>query len=160
MAAKPGKWAWLKGKYPTLPEDPTFKEVVAAAQAQHRGKTLAELAETYAVIEAQKEKATADISGHNADLEALERLMQDALEAQDIEFVKVAGRRISSHTEVTAKVTDPEQFNTWAREHMADNYSIPYQTLQASVKRDLEAGHALPPGIEVFTHQNVSCKKA
>lgn len=154
------KWAFLRGKYPALPTDPNYDEVVLAAMAPHRGKTLEQIAAALNVLEEEKEGIKERLSGVDAEITALERLMVEEFDSTGVERIKVGGYNFSVIVSPAPKVTDPQTFRAWIDEHAPDVLSVNANTLKGMVARALESGEEpLPEGIEVNVRTAVSRKK-
>lgn len=154
------KWSFLKNKYPALPTDPSYDEVVLAAMAPHRGKPLEEIAVALNAREEEKADLDEKLSGVNAEITALERLMIEGFESSGVERIKVGGYNFSVQYSPAPKVTDPQTFRAWIDEHAPDVLSVNAQTLKGMVARALESGEEpLPEGIEVNVRTAISRRK-
>jgi hypothetical protein len=146
---KPDRWAWLRGKYPALPEEPEHADVVHAAKQVYSGRTLEQLAAALNTLEAIKEIQEKYVSSTNADIKAVEQLMDDAFREQQIEGIKVGGYAFAPKTEPSVKVTDPAEYRAYIEEHMPELLTVYAATTQAMFLRALEAGEPTPPGLEI-----------
>lgn len=162
-----GKWAWLRQvlnedgsrKYPTMSVEPEYAEVVAAMMAPHRDKTLDQLAERLNTLEAIKEIQEKYLSKTNAEIIAVERLMDSAFEKSAIEKLVVGGYAFGRKPEPAPKVTDPAAWLAHVKEHMPEILTVNYQTMRSIVSKALEANDEIPPGIEVEVRPTITRKK-
>ena len=162
-----GKWSFLldvkdaagKPRYPELPEDPTYDEVLARHHEEYKELTLEQIAEKLNVLEAEKAKIAQTLSGVDTHITALERRMVSLFEASSIEKIRVGGFTFSSNPEPVVTKSDPAGLLAWYMEHMPERVSINYQSLLADVKAALTGEGDLPEGVEVNTFRKISRKK-
>lgn len=151
-----GKWAWLRGKFPRLPLDPKYDDVLAAARDTFREKSLSELVALYNAKKDAKDAKERELSEIDADIVALEQLIWSEMERQDIDSVKIGDYRFTRKPEPAARAEDKAALLEWALENMRDNLSLHPSTLTAIVKAALEANEDIPPGVTVNVRDTVS----
>lgn len=159
MAKKPGKWVWLKAKYPKLSEDPEYDEVLRAATEEHQGKAIEDLAVRVNELEDQKAALARDVSEIDVELQSLEWLILKRLDDSSIDSIRVGGYNFKSYVVPGPKVVDPALFRQWVDEKSPEILSVNHQTLRGIVSRCLEEERDLPPGIGVEPHETLSRKK-
>lgn len=153
-------WSWLKGKYPSLSDAPEHDEVIAAAMEVHRSKSIEELAAQANTIEDEKADVERTLAGINAELTAIERLMERAFEATSVEKIVIGGYAFSPSLKPTAKITDPVAWLAWVNEEMPEILMVHAGKRDAIVALALEAGEDVPPGIEVNVRTSISRRKS
>jgi hypothetical protein len=156
---KPGKWAWLRGKYPELSEEPEYEDVVAASRRRYEGRTLAELAACLNTLEEIKEIQERYVSSTNADIAAVEQLMQKRFDVEQTESIRVGGYAFAPKAEPVASVEDAVAWLEHVRETQPEILTVHYQTMQSIVKQALEANEALPPGVKINVRTTISRRK-
>lgn len=155
----PSKWSWLRGKFPVLPVDPTYDQVVGVMMDQHRGKGLEQLAARLNELEAIKEIQENFVSKTNAEITAVERLMSSEFLRTNVESIRVGGFSFSPKPSPAPKVVDQSAFHAYVEKHMPDIFTVNYQTMAAIVNGKLEKGDDIPPGIEVNVRDTISRRK-
>lgn len=154
------KWASLKTQYPALPADPTHAEALAVAAEAWAGKPLADVAEAYNEAREIKESLEEDLSKQNVTVEALLRVLTDALEAAGLTSIRTDRYSFSTSPEPYPSVIDRPALRAWSQVHMPDSLALPWQTLASVTKAALESGEAIPPGVEVFIKTKLTRRKA
>ena len=152
-------WSHLRGKYPQLPLDPKHEDVLAAMRDTLRGKQLHELVALYNDVQAKLDVLDAKMADLDAAKVALAQIMDSEMERTKQQNAVIDGFRWSRKIEPVGRVADKALFLSWAMEHMPDNLSMHYRTLNAEVKRALENNVELPDGVEVNTRQTVTRTK-
>jgi len=152
-------WSHLRGKYPQLPLDPKHEDVLAAMRDTLRGKPLHELTALYNDVQAKLDALDAKMADLDAAKVALAQIMDGEMERTKQQNAVIDGFRWSRKIEPVGRVIDKAAFLAWAMKEMPDNLSMHYQTLNAEVKRALEANIELPDGVEVNTRQTVTRTK-
>lgn len=153
------KWAWLRGKYPTLPVDPEYADVLSHYRDLYRDKTPEQLAALLNELDEIKTIQERFVSSTNAQIVAAERLLVDLMVNKGIERIKVGGYSFAPKPEPVAKVENQSEWLEHVKEEMPDILSVNHQTMSAIVRRALEAGADLPPGISVEVRDTISRKK-
>lgn len=153
------KWNWIRGKYPTLSEEPAYEEVIAAAKDEYRGLPLNEMAARINDLEALKEIKNRELADLDVALVALERLMIDGLDREGIEKIKVGGYNFSIQPAPTSKIVDPQAWMAYITATQPEILTVNAQTRNSMVARALEAGETIPPGLEVNVRESLSRKK-
>lgn len=161
------KWAKIKDKFPKLgaSDDQGFIEKVAEARMTHGALTLKELMAKYAEIRAQKDELEDQISCLNVDIEALNQLLLEQLEAAGLTSMKAEdGKNFFMNVEPTVKVIDRGLLEAHIEAHpeLEYLYGIMWQSLNSLVKEKLEKGEddSIPPGTEVYIKTNIRMRKA
>lgn len=154
------KWAALKAQYPALPADPTHNEALAVAAEAWSGKPLADIATAYNEARQRKEALEDDLSKQDVTVEALLRVLTDALDAAGLTSIRTEQYSFSTSPEPYPSVKDRPVLRAWAQVHMPDSLALPWQTLASVTKAALESGEPVPPGIEVFIKTKLTRRKA
>lgn len=152
-------WAHLRGKFPQLPLDPKYDDVLAAMRDAMRDKPLHELVPIYNEIRARIDRLAIKAADLDAAKVSLEQLMDSEMERTKQQSAVIDGFRFSRKIEPAAKVEDKAALLEWAMEHMRDNLSLHPSTLTAVVKHALENNEELPDGVGVGTRQTVTRTK-
>ncbi len=159
--AKDKKWVHLRGRFPRLPINPEYADVLVAMRDTHRDKTFAELAEVYDHVHDLHDRLESALSEINAEKVALEHLMDGHLEREHSESIVLAnGFRYSRSVDVAPVVEDKMLLLAWAREHMPDNLMLHSKTLEGVVKQALQQNEDFPDGVTINTRQVVKRRKA
>lgn len=153
-------WSWLKGKYPALPVEPEHTDVIAAAMDTHRSKSIEELAAEANRLEDEKADIEQTLAGVDAELTAVERLMESAFEATGVEKIVIGGYAFAPKVAPASTITDPVSWLAWVNETMPEILSVNANTRHALVARALEAGEEVPPGLEVNVRTSISRRKS
>lgn len=161
-AKKPagGKWAHLRGQYPTLPLDPKFDDVVAAIRDEFAGRDLAAILAEWNVADEAKADLEAQVSDLNARIVALEREAFARMDASDQELAVVGSGRFSRGTDVTATQADPPTIRKWFFAHMPDMLSVHASRLNSLVKSAIEGDGDIPEGVEINLRDRIERKNA
>lgn len=164
--AKPQKWAYMRAKYPALPEDPEHEDVVKAARQLHVGKPLEELAVVLNDLEGRKDALQAQVADLDTEILAVERLMQTEFDTTGVERIRVGGYNFSPSTMPVPKIVNPVEFREWIDTNSPEVLSVNAQTLKGIVSRALEdmrenpaSTAVIPAGIEVHQHTTISRRK-
>lgn len=149
-----GKYSGVMDGLPKAgPSDPSFQEKVDRVKGDLGAvyTTPAQLAAAYKTTRLQKEEVEQKSAELHLTLTAIEQLLWDRFEAEDIQSLKLEdGSSVSVQVEPVGKVTNADVFREWA---IANGYersmSLPYQTMNALTKARLLDGDAPPDGVEV-----------
>ena len=161
---KPGKWEFLRGKFPALPEDPTYDEVKQANYRLHEGKTLEELAARINALEDKKAQIEQDLSGLDAELTVCERLMISRFDASTIDQFSTGGYSFKRKVEPVFSISDKAAMEAWYREHMPEKFSVNAMSVYADARLALDIvsnpDAEIPAGVTVNTFDKLDRKKA
>jgi hypothetical protein len=150
VAKKPAnKWAFLKVKYPQLPEEPTYDDALAMFREQHRDHTPEQLAALLNAAEDVKAGIEEKLSGVNAEIKALEQILVTQLQERDIEKLVVGGFSFAAKTDFSQKIIDPDTFYAYINKEMPELLSVHSSTLHGVIGRALEDNQQLPPGVQI-----------
>jgi len=145
-----GKWSHLVGKLKDKPVDPSYEEALLARVDELMSQDKATLAATYDKYEEHVIKIEKDLKETKFLQEAISRAMLRKFADEGLESAVIGGHKWTPVPEPYASVSDKALFLAWAEEHMHDNLTIPWQTLNAVAKAALESGDELPAGTDVF----------
>lgn len=155
-----GKWSHLVGTLKPEPTTGPWEVKVRALVEDFKSRPLRDNLATYEEQQSLKESLKQDMSDVTAMLEALTRVIDQTLEAQNLERVVSCGRSYSVSPEPIAHVTDKAALRAWAEEHAPDNLSLHHQTLQALVKAALEGDGEMPAGVDCYLRRTLTRRKA
>jgi hypothetical protein len=163
--AKDKKWAFLRGKLPSLGADPEYAEVIGALRARYAEMTIQQVIAAWNRCSEKKAKLNQDLSEVNADLVAFEALVKEYLEREQMESIECEGVRLTRSPEPVVKVVDKAKLMAWVEEHYPEMISIHHSTLLALTKDALTPrpeGQEQPPipeGVEIDLYEAVSRRK-
>jgi hypothetical protein len=161
-----GKWSVFKKSLPAKTEDQTYQDQVNKAKATileaFPNLDMGGIGEMYGKTRAAKEAIEEELSGCNLSLAALEQMLMEQFDAQNIDMIRLEdGSSVSRKDDVYTSVEDRSQFLAWIDETgKRDLLSVHYQTMNSLAKQMLEAGQNLPPGIKAFFRSGFSFRKA
>ena len=155
-----GKWAHLRGQFPTLDSVESFDEKRRAIYEGFEGKTVAELITHYNDLRTEKQALDAKLKELNTVLDVIERVVDTKLEDQDLESVTVDGSRWTRSPEPYPNVVDKHALRAWAQEHMPDALNLAHGTLKSVVKDALDKNEPLPPGVSVYVKPGLSMRRS
>lgn len=158
--AKPKKWVHFRDRFPRLPIDPEYADVLVALCDAHREKSLAEVTDIYNTVREQREALAHQVSTLQAEETAIEYLLDTMMDRDRVESTVIGDYRFSRMTDIAPVTEDKAKLLGWALEHMRDNLSLHPKVLQSVVKKALEEHEALPEGVGVNTRQTVKRTKA
>lgn len=159
------KWSHLEGKYDEAPKgddkyNTRLLEATGRIYESTKAANIEHLAEAIALEVERKETLEAKLESTTFDLEVLRRVFIKRMKDAGLTSAVVGGYRYTPSPEPHPNVTDREALREWAREHMPDNMILPPQTLKAQLKERLEAGEALPDGVDVHIQTTLKRSKA
>lgn len=165
MASKSGgKWSSHRGDLPAAPvEEKNAAKVNRAADEYRTLDDAAAWMREIASLEEEKDRLEATVSDINVRLEALSRLMLAKLEALDTSSLKnaVLGRTFYRQDEPYPQVVDKDAVNEWyEQQNMGHVRQVPWPSLKAEIKRQLEEGEAFVPGVKVYLKSSVRSRKS
>jgi hypothetical protein len=153
------KWAWLLEKYPPLPLNEKYAGKVEAAMEDIAGQPLAVLAKRSDTLEAELAQAEQWVKNLEVQIDAVERVLHEQMEAQSLQSVVIDGYLWSSTYEPYPVVTNQAEVREWATKRMPDNLNLAWGTVRNAVRTaldpDTEPGTAeLPPGVAVYVKRS------
>jgi hypothetical protein len=161
--AKGGKWAFLRGQLPTLPEDPSYDEVVTAMRSRFRHLSPSETLNHWNDLLERKDMLNQTLSGINAEIVGVERVMQDHLERLGMDSISIDGVTVSRKPEPNVKVEDKAALMAWVAEHAPDMASVHHSTLAAFVKAEISRPRGeddgppeIPDGVAVSLYEGIA----
>lgn len=166
--AKASKWAFLKGKYPTIAMDADWfaqidavlNSVVVTGESEDdiiEGRVTVRdlpdnaLASRYNGVRTAKAELEARISMMNVEIAAYERLFETRFEDEGISSKKFEdGTLISITPQPSVQIEDRQAVLDWIRETKQEELlTFNSSTMAALVKQLILDGKVLPPGINV-----------
>lgn len=123
------------------------------------GETLSSssLSARYEDVRTRIDRIKLALKPYNLEKAALEQLIDDQFETEDLSNLTLAGRgRVEVQREPFAKQVDKDRIREWAvKTGLERMLAIPWNTLNSHVKELLVIGAALPPGVELYTRATV-----
>jgi hypothetical protein len=165
MATKPGKWAFLKGTYATLPIEPNQQALLDAiwntlSDPADEFSTLVkdlsnqDLCEWYNARRMKKEELEKQVSQLENEIFAATRLYIDRFEEDGItKQAFTNGIEIAIQEEPYPFVTDKQKLKAWIKSTgLEDLLTLNSQTMASLVKERLsgKVNEPLPDGVDVF----------
>lgn len=145
-----------------LGEEPKYQEKINVVKNELRENLGANLqasilAGMYEEVRDEKEKIQEQLSDVNLRIAALEQLIDERYEAEDITNVKRSnGSSINIQREPYAQVVDRDEVRIWAvATGLERSLMLPWQTLNSHVKELLQLGEPLPPGVKLYSRASV-----
>lgn len=152
-----GKWSILRDAYPALAHDEAVRAASAELATTESVASVTErinaARETLAELETQRKAA-------QFEQDACERALIMLMEDDGTEAIRIGGYLWSRTEEPHPVVVDRPALKAWADAHDPDSLSVAWQSLKATVKRALEDGTALPPGVDLFVKTAISRRKS
>lgn len=179
MASKPGKWSFLKDKFPKMPIDADYQakvdsildsvapmEILDPSEADMslmvRHLSDSQIQQLYLKCRNRIDTLTAELSSLTLEEEAYCRLFNDRFEdAGEISKTFNDGVTISISVEPYPTVKDKVALDGWLeKKKLTILKTLNYQTLASLVKERLEGkvNEALPDGVDVFMKNKLSCR--
>ncbi len=151
-------WNFMRQRFPSLPDEPTYEDVLAAGRRECDGKTLDELTQTLADVRARADVQEQVLSGINAERVALETVVIGRLQDQGLKTANLAGGgRFTIVEELTVKTTDREALRKWTIENGFDDLMTwNAQTLASEYRKWFKNSLPLPDGVESDTRTKLS----
>lgn len=146
-------------KYPELPPDPNYYEVLERHREAYRGLDLESIAVKLNEFEAQKAKLEDQLAEVDSHITALERLMVSLFETSEIDKIRVGGFTFGTKVEPVVTKGDPVALVKWYQEHMPEKLSINHMSLLADVRLALTGEGELPEGVVVNTFTKITRRK-
>ena len=133
------------------PESP-YRKKIQDKKREYDGRSSADLARLYTEARDEKDDLEEELKGVNGRIQAIQELLIESFEADDISAVRTAnGYLVSTKYEPYASVKDKETFKKWVIDNGYENLlTLPWQTTNAISKTLLESGEAAPDGVEVY----------
>jgi len=134
-------------------DNPYRKKILdEKAKYEHARKSSADLAKAYTELRDDKDDLEEELKGINGKIQALQELLIESFEADDLSAVRTTnGYLVSTKYDPYASVKDKEAFRHWVIENGYENLlTLPWQTTNAISKTLLESGEAPPDGVEVY----------
>lgn len=118
----------------------------------YKGLSTTDLATAYTRLRDEKDDIEEEIKILNAKITAIQELMIDKFEAEEISAIRTQnGYLVSSKYDPYASVKDKEAFIAWVKKEGYEGLlSVQWQTMNSMTKELIEAGMAPPDGVEVF----------
>jgi hypothetical protein len=141
------------GNLPRFVEvDNPYRKKIVDQKAEYAGKSSADLAKLYTELRDDKDDLEEELKGINGKIQALQELLIESFEADDLSAVRTTnGYLVSTKYDPYASVKDKEAFRHWVIENGYENLlTLPWQTTNAISKTLLESGEAPPDGVEVY----------
>jgi len=141
------------GNLPRFVEvDNPYRKKIVDQKAEYAGKSSADLAKLYTELRDDKDDLEEELKGINGKIQALQELLIESFEADDLSAVRTTnGYLVSTKYDPYASVKDKEAFRHWVIENGYENLlTLPWQTTNAISKTLLESGEAAPDGVEVY----------
>lgn len=163
MAMK-GKWGYLDGQYARMenseftPGTERFTRMMTQFDV-YKTQTLDELTKALNARKDEKEDIAKREKECNLHIEALERALELAMQAQNLDTVVMNGFRWTPGLEPYPKTTDKAAQQAWQRDHMPDAMTVNANTFQAHVKTCIESKKPLPAGTDVHLKRTFSRTK-
>lgn len=165
-----GKYTHLRDKYPRLPPDPSFEQVVGEskrlileqADAARIHLTIGELGRRLYGLRQQKEALEDKIKDLNVGIEAYSALFINKADEQEIEGpVRVeGGASISIIDEPKLQVEDPQKFRQWCKDNdLEEALKMDWQTANALLKERLLEGQPEMDGCKAFFIKKLTVNK-
>lgn len=178
MATKPGKWAYLRGKYPQLPLDPKREDVLRTLRDRLTTDTvneetnevtpaelpadpsLADILDRYERCYAECDRLQTLLAEEEALFEVLETMIRERMEADKLDQARVNGYLYTPGTEPHPNTTDRSKLIAWVRaSNMEDILTVHHGTLSGIIKDRLERNVELPDGVDLFWKPKLSRTK-
>lgn len=145
-----------------LGEEPKYQEKVNIVKQEIRESLGARLqasilAGLYEAERDEKAKIQELLSEINLKITALEQLIDEVYEVEDVTNIKLAnGSAINVQREPYAQVVDRDEVRIWAiKTGLERSLTLPWQTLNSHVKELLTLGEPLPPGVKLWSRSSV-----
>ena len=152
-----GKWSFLqdKEKYPQLAErsddeTPEYVRRYAYHKASFNGANFHEMADALTANRDAKSELESDLKDVNLNIQVIEKLIIEKLDAAGIESVTAGGYKLTPSPEPVFSKRDGTKLREWAQETgQEDLLTINSQTL-SSLAKDHFLEHGEPmPGVEL-----------
>lgn len=160
-----GKWTEEAKKWPRREEEPgAFTERVRALKDEFRGLALEEggrsgpLAAAYRLARDKKDTIEATLSGVNAEIKALEELIDESFKAMNREtpLYFPDGRRIEVSDQISVRTENPEAVIEWAKANGYERLlTMNAKRLEGLTKAALAAGQETPAGVSISSYAQV-----
>lgn len=154
-----GKWAKYRGQLEPFVGAPEWHAKVEAEMRrvldeadEARGANPGWLGRQYVEVRREKERAKAELKEINVREEALVRLLNTAMEDDELNRVELAdGVSLTLSDEPYPGVEDRQKLFAYIkRTGQTALLSVHFQTLRALVKAELESGRPAPPGVKIW----------
>jgi hypothetical protein len=143
----------MQDRFPVLPEEPTYEDVLQAVRDSVAGYELPALGEVLTGILERKAKAEELMAGIEAEEKGIQSVIIRMLEDRGLTSLTTKnGMKFALDPQVDAKVPQDqrEALVKWIEANsMKSLLSVHGQTLSAMCRRRLEAGEELPDGVEM-----------
>lgn len=165
--AKVHKWAFLKGKYPTIPMDADWMSKIDmvldteiergesdddfASKVTVRDLSDAALARRYNEVRGAKDELEAKVAVMNIEIAAYQRLFEQRFEDEGISSKLFEdGTRVTISPEPQVQIEDRAAILEWIHETgQQELLTFNSSTMAALVKNCILEGKVLPPGVNV-----------
>ena len=154
-----GKWSHLVGHMTPLPEDATRSDAFIVKRSVYQGVVLNELTECYNAVANKKAEVNAQLSELNLELDVLESLILQSLEAQNMDSTVMNGYTWTRSPEPYPNISDREAVRRWAEVEAPEMLTVNTNALKALTKARLEDGDVPPPGVTVFLKETISRRR-
>lgn len=178
MAKAGGKWQFLKDKFKRMPLEATQQQLIDAvldapapdsvlspADKALGGMTVRclsdfQLQKLYLAARDRSDILTAEASALVVEIEAYTRAFIDRFEeAGEFNKTFADGVQIGISVEPYPSVKDKPVLYQWIKDtDQSELLTLNYQTMVSIVKSKLEAGQPLPPGVDVFLKDKLTCR--
>lgn len=160
MAAKAGKWRFLKDKYPHIHLEGDYKEQVRALHAELNKLESQELNRRLTELLNQWDKVNEQLKTLNEEIAGIEYTIYHRLEDSGKESEKFSdGVKLTLSADISAVITDKEAMLKWFFKHDPGTLSVNASTL-SSIAKDVVSGtgerEVLPDGVDVYFREKLS----
>ena len=157
-----GKWDKLRGKFETRPltNEGGFREKVGQVKDEHKDDSLELLLELFDQADKEKERHEEAIKEQNVEIEALDQLIRENLESQELRAVESAvGHIYKIDIKPYPSINDKVGFEKFVDENPQLEYlwSIQPSSFAAWVKDLLDQGRdaEVPSSVSVFLKSSI-----
>lgn len=152
----------LKGKrLPALPVEPEWRDKVNEEKLEYEDLKLDVLVRELNNFRDRKSAHEDKIDKLNVTIEALNQLVLDRMEEQNLDSVTVHGTVFYQHIEPYASMQDRALLFAYIKKtKQVSLLTVQWQTLNALVKELLIDGKPAPPGVKVFLKTTIGRREA
>lgn len=156
-----GKWSKFKNTLVRFAQPEAWQSKVDKRKQHFSQMSKVELCKQFTLVKDEKDRLNDELSVANIDEEALHQILVELLESEGDTQIKNEFGTFFIRDEPYCSVQDRRAYLDWVRESkMEDILTVNYQTTSGLVKKKLEDGEDVPPGITVFLKSSIGFRKA
>lgn len=147
-----GKYTKLKQSLPKFELPAEFAERVENAKGEMIGASIKDLARTFALWKKRKDEHEESIKTLNVSLEAVSQLLVEALQTEELGKITTDnGATVYIKDEPYSAVENLEELEAYLKKNKMEALKkLPWQTMNAMNKSNLESGRPLLPGTKIW----------